>query len=432
MPKSGYAHKQPYHRKGVEMKKRTMMGSLFLLVLFAATHAEGADTQPEYQQQPLLLNTADFVPAKLLKGTGYSVAAQAKNDGLVNIYSVTDADGAATVESTQALLIYIREHEALQDIEEIKKTDVYKEALKNNALGPYNTAKGLVTEPVDTVKKIGTGVGRWFSDMGSSVTSKDPNQAGLAKTALGQAAAKRDFACRLEVNPYSPNKTLQSKLDDLAWVAFAGGLTVSAAFSAIPNAAGTVVSMSGTSDSMKQMVRDKSPAELNKINKKALSDMGVTPQMADELLNNYAFDPYEKTLMIGALESMRGVKNRSVFIWNAFGVNNPSVAVFVRLQAECMAAYAAKHKDMAAMVDVCGKTFLKGKDNRMVGVFPLDYVAWTQRLDEKERLFSSAIEKLNGGKGKKLIVYGKIDPSARKMLEQRGWGVVEEKPVGAL
>ena len=413
------------------MKKRAIMGSLFLLALFAATHAVGADTQPEYQQTPLLLNAADFVPAKLLKGAGYSVAAQAKNDGLVNIYSVTDADGAATVESTQALLIYIREHEALQDIEEIAKTDVYKEALKNNALGPYNTAKGLVTEPVDTVKKIGSGVGKWFSDMGSSVTSKDPNQAGLAKTALGQAAAKRDFACRLEVNPYSPNKTLQGKLDDLAWVAFAGGLTVSAAFSAIPGAAGSAVGMSGTSDSMKQMVRDKSPAELNKINKKALSDMGATPQMADELLNNYVFDPYEKTLMIGALESMKGIKNRSAFIWNAMNIDDPSVALFLRLQAEYMAAYTAKYKDVAAMVDVCGKTFFKAKDNSIVGIFPLDYVAWTQRLDDKERMFSRAIEKINGGKGKKLIVYGKIDSSARKMLESRGWSVVEEKPVGA-
>ena len=139
----------------------------------------------------------------------------------------------------------------------------------------------------------------------------------------------------------------------------------------------------------------------------------------------------EKTLMIGALESMRGVKNRSVFIWNAFGIDDPSVAVFVRLQAECMAAYAAKHKDMAALVDVCGKTFLKGKDNSLVGIFPLDYVAWTKRLDEKERMFSSAIEKINRGKGKKLIVYGKIDSSARKMLESRGWSIAEEKTVVA-
>ena len=53
-------------------------------------------------------------------------------------------------------------------------------------------------------------------------------------------------------------------------------------------------------------------------------------------------------------------------------------------------------------------------------------------LDEKERMISSAIESMKGVKGKKLIVYGKIDPLARQVLEQRGWSVIEEKPAGGL
>ncbi len=36
--------------------------------------------------------------------------------------------------------------------------------------------------------------------------------------------------------------------------------------------------------------------------------MGVTPQLADEFFNNYVFDPYDKTLIVGALESMLGVR----------------------------------------------------------------------------------------------------------------------------
>ncbi len=289
-----------------------------------------------------------------------------------------------------------------------------------------------MTEPVDTVKKIGTGIGRWFSDVGSSIASKDPNQPGVAKTALGQAAAKRMFAYRLNVNPYTDNRQLQDKLDSLAWVAFSGGLTVKVAFAAIPNVPGTVISFSSTSDSMKQKVRDKSPAELHDSNKKALQNMGITPQLADEFLNNYVFDPYEKTLITGALESMPGVENRAFFIWNTIGITDPSVSLFVRLQVEYMAAYAARHTDMVSLVDVCGKTFFKSKDNIVVGIFPLDYVAWTQNLDEKERMISRAIGTIQGVTGKKLIVYGTIDPQARQVLEQRGWSIMEEKPTGAL
>ena len=373
-----------------------------------------------------MLKSADFLPAALLTGADYKIAEQAKNDGLVNEYSVTDPGGSAAIESTQALMIYIKERSALEKIEKISKTDEFKEAFKKAGLGPYNTAKGLVTEPVDTVKKIGTGIGRWFSDVGSSIVSKDPNQPGVAKTALGQAAAKRMFAYRLDVNPYTANKELQDKLDSLAWVSFAGGLTVKAAFAAIPDMPGTVISLSSTSDSMKKLIRDKSPAELHDINKKALLAMGVTPQLAEEFLNNYFFDPCDKTLIVGALESMKGVGDRSAFIWNCFGVKDRSVALFVRFQAECMAAYALEAKGIKNMVDVNGKTFLRTNDNAVVGVFPLDYIAWTQNLDQKEQLFSAAIDKMKGITGKRIIVYGKVDPQARTVLEQRGWSVDEK------
>ena len=284
-----------------------------------------------------------------------------------------------------------------------------------------------MTEPVETVKKIGTGIGSWFSDVGHAITSKDPNQPGIAKTALGQAAAKRVVAYRLGVNPYTRSKELQSGLDDVAWVSFAGGLTVKAAFAVLPETARRIVRVSSTSDSMKRLVRDKSPAELHALNKKSLLAIGATPNMADEFLSNYAFDPYEKTLLTGALQSMGAVQNRSAFIWSALAVDDPSVALFLRVQAEHMASYAGRHRELKSMVDVCGKMFFKTKDNEMVGIFPLDYVAWTERLDNRERLISAAIEKL-GARSKKFIVYGKIDSKAREMLELRGWAVVQEKP----
>ena len=408
------------------MKRQLCVSVLLCAVLHISSSGAGAQ-QPGYQSPPLMLKSADFVPAALLTGADYRVAEEVKNDGLVNEYSVKDPAGSAAIESTQALMIYIKERTALENIQKISKSDEFKEAFKKAGLGPYNTAKGLVTEPVDTVKKIGTGIGRWFSDVGTSIVSKDPNQPSVAKTALGQAAAKRMFAYRLDVNPYTANKELQDKLDELAWVSFAGGLTVKAAFAAIPDMPGTVISLSSTSDSMKKKVRDKSPAELHSINKKALLAMGVTPQLADEFLNNYLFDPYDKALIVGALESMQGVQNRSVFIWNCFGVKDRSVALFARQQAECMAAYASAEKSITRMVDIQGKTFLRTGDNSVVGVFPLDYIAWTENLDQKERLFSAAIEKIKGVTGRRLIVYGKVDPRARAVLEQRGWGIAEKK-----
>lgn len=413
------------------MKKQNYAAIICLAALLFAGAVVNAQGVPEYRQPPLMLKSADFLPEKLPAGADCKVDPQAENDGLVNRYSVSFPGGTTTVESTQALMIYLQERDALNKIEQISKTDEFKEAFKKAGLGPYNTVKGLVTEPVDTVKKIGTGVGRWFSDVGTSIASKDPNQPGVAKTALGQAAAKRMFAYRLDVNPYTANRELQDKLDSLAWVSFAGGLTVKVAFAAIPDVPGMVISMSSTSDSMKRLVRDKSPAELHGINKKALLAMGVTPQLAEEFLTNYLFDPYDKTLIVGALESMHGVADRSTFIWNCFTVKDSSVALFARLQSECMAAYASETKNITGLVDVQGKTFLRTSDNVITGVFPLDYIAWTRNLDERERSISAAIEKIKGVAGKRLVVYGTVDMQARSVLEQRGWSVIEKKIVPA-
>jgi hypothetical protein len=402
-----------------------MLPCLAALLGFAA--AASAQNDAAYRQPPITVKSADFLPQKLPAPAGCTVAPEAENDGLVNRYSITCGGGTDSVESTQALLTYLQERAALEKIEKISKTNEFKEAFKKAGLGPYYTAKGLVTEPVNTVKKVGTGIGRWFSDVGSSVTSKDPNQPGVAKTALGQAGAKRAYAYRLDVNPYTGNRELQEKLDSLAWVAFSGGLTVKVAFAAIPDVVGTVISLSSFSDSMKRKVRDNSPAQLHDLNKKALTAMGATPHIAEEFLNNYLYDPYDKTLIVGALESMKGVKNRAQFIVNCFGVKDREVALFTRNQAECMAAYAEETKGVTALVDVAGKTFLRTGDNAVVAVYPLDYIAWTENLDTKERLFSEAIGKLKDVTAKRLVVYGKVDPQARTVLEGRGWSIVEKK-----
>jgi hypothetical protein len=45
---------------------------------------------------------------------------------------------------------------ALRHMEELEGTSAFTEALKQSAKAPYYTAKGLVTEPVDTVSGVAT------------------------------------------------------------------------------------------------------------------------------------------------------------------------------------------------------------------------------------------------------------------------------------
>jgi hypothetical protein len=62
----------------------------------------------------------------------------------------------------------------------------------------------------------------------------------------------------------------------------------------------------------------------------------------------------------------------------------------------------------------------------IVGIFPLDHVAWTSALEGKGKVISEDIKKVAGVKGKELWIGGTVDPVARGALEAKGWKVEEK------
>ncbi len=382
-----------------------------------------AETFPNLQEPPITLKAQGVLPKSVLAGPNYRVEQTVINDGFVNTYKLNSDYGLFTLESTVLLMIRINELNALQQMEELKKTKVYTDALKEGAKGPFKTAKGLVTHPVDTIKGVGTGIGRWFSDVGRAVVSSDPHQENVLKTAVGYAAVKRRFAFEFGVNPYTDFEPVQKSLNEIAWAGTGGGLTTTVAFAGIgkTGAVGKVVQVSATSNKMKQLVRDKSPAELEKINKKKLNEMGVPDLIAKDFLKNPYYDPQETTLLVGELESMKKVEGRAKFIFAASKANEKSVARFMRRRAHMMANYNANVALVARIVDINGVPVVKRKDGAIVGLFPLDYIAWTAALWHKENAVSESMKRLPGVTGKELWIEGWVDLVARKALESRGW-----------
>ena len=195
-----------------------------------------AGVAANFQRTPITLKASQVLPKGMLSGPNYKVKEAVKNDGLFNTYALDTNYGPLKVETTMLLRIRINELKALVKMEKLKGTDVYSKALLAAGSSPLRTAKGLVTDPVKTAKDVFTGAGRWFSDVGRAITSDDPHQADAMKTALGQAAVKRQLAFHFGVDPYSSFAPLKKELDDIAWTSVGGGLTVNAAFMAIPRA----------------------------------------------------------------------------------------------------------------------------------------------------------------------------------------------------
>jgi hypothetical protein len=59
----------------------------------------------------------------------------------------------------------------------------------------------------------------------------------------------------------------------------------------------------------------------------------------------------------------------------------------------------------------------------VIGVFPIDHLAWTAGFAQRETEISSAIKQIQGVTGKELLITGTVDPVAHKALEDRGWTV---------
>ena len=403
-----------------------VLGALATLCLLGSIIVSPAESQP-FQKTPIVLLASEVLPQSMLMGPNYRIKEAVISDGIVNTYELETLYGPVRVESTALLVKRLQELNALAKIEEIKKTDVYLKALQGAAMSPVNTAVGLVTNPVGTVEGIGSGIGRFFSNIGSAITgSGSPHKDNIADSLLGQASYKRKYAHQLNVDPYTTFQPLQKALNDLAWTATAGGLTVKAALAAIPGTAVAVVSYTGTAGSLKALVNEKTPTDLAKINQNSLYNLRVPDPIVQVFLQNPVFDPYEQTMLVGYLASMPDVANVKVYVATSAWATEESVAVFLRVRAQLQALYHDKEKSISRFVDAAGVPMLQRKDGVVVGIFPLDHIAWTAAFAQRATGAASALKEIPGVTGKELWITGTVDPVARKVLEESGWKVQDK------
>jgi hypothetical protein len=187
-----------------------------------------------------------------------------------------------------------------------------------------------------------------------------------------------------------------------------------------------VLRATSTANSMRQLVRDKSPAELESINDEKLKAMGVADGIRKEFLRNPAFNPQEETLLVGELDSMQRVVGRDQVIATVAQVTQPSIARQRRLQVQMMSQYVAAEKRPARILVLSGSPFLLTSDGVIVGLFPLDHLAWTSALQRKADAVQADLTAMAGIKGKQLWIEGVFTDAARQNLKALGWQLREK------
>ncbi len=398
--------------------------AIIVAIAFVGLGSTGAVAaeKPAYVKPPLKLNAALVVPDGKMVGRGYKIDPEAVNDGYSNTYTLKTEVGDVQAISDYQLARQIQEVNALIILDEMSKAGVFGDAMKEGLVAPIRGGKALVTAPVETTKGAVKGVGRWVGNIGRSIASDDPYQEGGVSAATGWAGTKRAFAMELGVDPWTDWEPLQKGLTAVARAAFAGGITVGVAMGAVTEGTtvGTIITVTSLTDEMNAILLDNPPEGLTKINREKLEKMGISKKIIDPFLKNYQYTPFEKTMLVEALNQMKGTKGRDLFIAQATAAPDKIIARYYHQMAEMMLNYQKKNGP-ADIVNVQNEVWLMTRKGTLVGTTPIDYLAWTA---ETSRI-AAAIEKDPKAQSRELWLEGSASPDANKALTARGWKIKE-------
>ena len=129
-----------------------------------------------------------------------------------------------------------------------------------------------------------------------------------------------------------------------------------------------------------ELARDQTAAQIFDLNRQRLRAMGADNDLVEALLDNRNYTPIDMAVLVAALDSMPGVEDRTVFLERAAQIDTRSLAYFMRRHAEMLKNHQSRGAGFARFVSLGGYPFNVARDGRIVGVMPIDALAWTETI----------------------------------------------------
>lgn len=420
-----------------------MKALLFPLFLLGAVSLLPGQNQPaSLQSAPAsqvfepspILNAADILQPAYYQGLNFRVRNPVPTYGGDNAYEIDSDFGVFQADGNAMLMRRVAEINAIAILNGISKTDEFKQAALKAAQSPLVVAKELVTNPVGTISGVPRGIWKFLNQAGQSVKElgegrkPDPVDGNIAQNLLGFSKVKRKISLDLGVDPYSTNEAYQEALNQVAWPAFAGGLTVNigvaVATAGIGNAGLALTAVNWTGN-FNDILRENSPADLRLMNLGLLLKMGVTRPDAVAFLNNNAISPTAQTILVGSLASLGQASGREYFIQQATVSADENDALFYQQCAQLMALVNAS-APISAITLVNGLPLCLTASGAVVVPLQWDYVAWTPMAAK----FANTVKALNFGTppvSYNLVISGVVSPMAADALAKLGIGISQKQ-----
>ena len=402
------------------------------------TPATAANAEADYEELPDL-KASEILREDILEGPFHKVREEIPTASGANHFTIDSQFGVFEAEGNEELLKRVDEINAIARLQDVSRSDQYKEALIKAARSPVAAAKNIIKDPANAISNVPKGVMKFMGRVGETAKSigkprkgEDP-EGSQVEQIIGFSNTKRKVALSLGVDPYSTNAALQRELDEISWATFAGGATFSLATLPIGGGVGMALTVTGVSSDLAKMLAEHSPADLRTTNRKSLLAMGTSEADAERFLNNNAFSPTAQTALVLSLRSMTGVADRASFVRLAgrWSSTEPDANFCVRTAALMSKLHKGDHP-LARLTTFGDFPICVAKDGTTILALQWDYAAWTaaaSRFSAKMRQFAAEPPR----NGKVLVaISGEASPRLRTQLDSLGDQVIDRLSPGPL
>jgi hypothetical protein len=398
--------------------------SIAILVSFACGAIGSAQAQ---QFENPSVASAKSVLGPLSRGANYQVENLVQGDGFLRFYVLNTRHGRFEITGHELLLARIRELAALRQLEKVSQGRTFAKGVVKSATKPAKLAVDVVKAPVRTVGRTVSGVFGIFDRVASGIGNMGSDPDNVVANLVGVGSAKRALGVKLGIDPYTDFKPVANRLHKIARASALGELGLSVAIGQI-GTVGLVVSRTITAQNLSTLIRDKTPSQLVDINRGKLQKMGVRGPEIRLFLANKNYTITDKTAIVLALEQMRGVGNKGLFVARAAQARSRHLAYFLRRRAEMLAYYHVRTAPLANFLNVAGFPLNQKRDGRVLALLPLDFLVWTKTSNNAFVVVSEDLRRRNLISGAELRITGIATPLAQRNLRKLGWMVAQNTP----
>jgi len=388
------------------------VSSALAAVVAFGTFLVPASEAGQYEGAPTF-SAAQAIQGIPLHGADYSIGDRVPVENFQYVFNVNTKWGPFRVKGSDLLRVRLREVTATEKLEGVNGAETAVKSAGRTALAPLNTAKDLVTQPAQTIGDTVRGVGHIFGTAKATMNATDPHGDRIIASVTGGASARRKQAFNLGVDPNTSFPPLADQLKRVATADAVGATSANVGMSFVAGPAGYAIGATGTVGQVRDMLRDKTPADLEKEGRDLLLAMGVSPGTMNAFYANPNLSPTDKIIIVKVLESLSGIQGRELFLAGAAKAPSVEMGFFYRHQAMLIQQYAKRISPVRGFVSVGGAPMLMTA-NGTVGILPVDYLNWSAPLTQ----IASASH------GGELWITGKASPMAISQLSALGWKVV--------